>query len=37
MDPRLLALLSGIPQAVTIVLAIVALRWSTRVPAVASA
>ena len=33
MDPRLLAVLSGIPQAVTIVLAIVALRWSSRGPA----
>jgi len=35
MDPRLLALLSGIPQTVTIALAIVALRGSGRAPAVA--
>ena len=34
MDPRLLALLSGIPQTVTIALAIVALRGSGRAPAV---
>ena len=30
MDPRLLAVISGIPQLVTMVLPVLALRWSTR-------